>query len=67
VSLRMAHTVLLGVAAVFCVVTGVWAFGLTKSNGVTSILLGVGCVIVFFAVILQFNRYLGRTKGTSWL
>lgn len=66
-SLRTAHTVLLAVAAVFCVICGVWALGLTKTYGIASIFVSVGCAVVFFAVILQFNRFLVRTKGANWL
>jgi len=66
-SLKTAHMFFLGVAALFCIVAGIWAFGLTKSLGTRFILLGVGCVVTLFGVIAQGNRFLGRTKDTKWL
>lgn len=66
-SLKTAHTFFLGVATLFCIVAGIWAFELTKSPGTRFILLGVGSVVTLFGVIAQGNRFLGRTKDTKWL
>ncbi|MCL4691719.1 MAG: hypothetical protein KJ060_04320 [Candidatus Hydrogenedentes bacterium] len=66
-SLKTAHTILLGLAIMFCVVTGVWALGLAKALGARFLVVGIGCVVTLVGAVAQARLFLGRTKDTRWL
>lgn len=66
-SLKTAHTILLGLAIVFCVVSGIWSLGLAKALGARFLVVGIGCVVTLVGTVAQVRLFLGRTKDTKWL
>ena len=66
-SLKLAHTVFVVLAALFCAATAVWTLEHADESGARYLFAGIGCAIVFCALVLHGYRFVAITKDTNWL